>query len=562
MKQSIIHRCRLLLLPLALCISLKSNAQSATTLKGTQNLGGQTEYSQYLYIAPAAVITLTSDWVVSSQYIFIAPTAQILGPGKMIIDNPAKFGPVPEAAAWAGQPTTIDGGNAIIMAPVQLRNPANVILGTVPIAASGGDIATANTDHTLYIGTNLDFATVNGDGSAIAGNDVVLGNNDLKIATAATITRYDANSFVVTNGTGHLYKQAYAGTFVFPVGIADGDYTPASIANAAGSNGLHVRVTNYTGAPAGSITAAPEGIDRAWHIYGDNNTTASSVCLQHNLSTNGTAYNDATTFVTQYGNLPNNTGDNPSVSGWQSNTQGPGATGTMMDPAGPVAGSSTRCRNYAAGAMSTSAIANQGWFTKSSDPISPLPVVLEYFRAEAKGCMAELSWKTATEKNFDHFEVLRSTDGSRFESIATIAGSNHAAGQVYAHSARQEAAVAYYRLKMVDVDGAVAYSSETITVNSDCSLSQEQFVVYPNPAAGSGLVNVKYETNSAKGNGKLLICDIAGRVLHTEAVSIAVGTNIFPVPVHALAAGTYIVRLVSDNGSWNLKAVKLTLNHN
>jgi hypothetical protein len=556
MKESILYR---FLLPVlaALGLAFTGNAQSATTITGSQDLGGQTEYAQYLYIGPGAVISIPAgqDWIISSQYVFIAPGAQILGPGRMILDNPAKFGPVPEAAAWAGQPTTIDGGNAQIMAPVVVRNPNNVVLGSVPIAASGGDITTANTDHTLYIGTNLDFATTNGDGTAISSNDVVLGANDLKIAPTATITHYDPNSFVVTNGTGHLYKMPYTGTFVYPVGITDGDYTPASVS--ATANGVHVNVNTYAAAPSGSISAPGEGIDRLWNIYGDN-TSGGNICLQHNTATNGALYNDAQTFVTQYvGTMPNSSGDAVSESLWQSNTQGAGVTGTMTDPAGTVAGSSTRCRNYAS--LPTSATANSAWFTKSSEPISPLPVVLEYFRATAVGCDAELSWKTATEAGFDHFDILRSFNGSKFERIASVPGSNNASGHVYTYTARQEASSAYYRLKMVDIDGSERLGTDIQPVRNNCNSAGESFVVYPNPASGSAAVQVKYETGTAKGKGRLWVCDIAGRVFYSTAVQVEAGTNQYTIPAGTMASGTYIVKLVSDNGSWDLSPVKLTL---
>jgi hypothetical protein len=80
MKKAIIPKF-LLVFVMVLCISLSGNAQT-TTLFGSQDMGGQTEYAQYLYIGPGAVISIPAgqEWIISSQYIFIDPTAQILGP--------------------------------------------------------------------------------------------------------------------------------------------------------------------------------------------------------------------------------------------------------------------------------------------------------------------------------------------------------------------------------------------------------------------------------------------------------------------------------------------------
>ncbi|XZF14905.1 hypothetical protein ACTHGU_02130 [Chitinophagaceae bacterium MMS25-I14] len=280
-------------------------AQSVTTRAGEYDAGGVTEYAQYLYIGAGAHVTIPSgqQWVIASQYIFIAPTAVIDGGGQMIIDDPGNFGTLAESRPWAGQPTTIDGGGSRLVAPVVNRNPNNIILGAVDITPSSGDITTANTDHTLYISTAFTWATTHGNGSALSGNDVLLGSNDFKFATAATQTGYTPGAFAVTNGSGHVVKESYSGSWTFPVGIAEGDYTPASVSNSS-ANGVHVLVQNYA-TSASSEGGYTKGMDRTWNIYGDGAASA-AITLVHNSVTNaagpgtdGSAFNNAAAFVTR-----------------------------------------------------------------------------------------------------------------------------------------------------------------------------------------------------------------------------------------------------------------------
>jgi hypothetical protein len=193
---------------------------------------------------------------------------------------------------------------------------------------------------------------------------------------------------------------------------------------------------------------------------------------------------------------------------------------------------------------------------------TPLPVGLEYFKGEADGCNAALSWKTGSEKNFSHFEVMRSTDGSYFETIGTVAGTNIAEGHVYTYTIRQDAAVVYYKLKLVDLDGSTTFSSDIRRIAGSCDKAGEEIIVYPNPAGTGSEVNVKY-TSGNKGKGNLLLCDITGRALYTAQVQVEAGNNLFHIPVNTLSAGTYMIRLASaDAGAWNLSPVKLIINDN
>jgi CshA-type fibril repeat protein len=110
-----------------------------------------------------------------------------------------------------------------------------------------------------------------------------------------------------------------------------------------------------------------------------------------------------------------------------------------------------------------------------------LPVTLSNFTARADQNVIHLSWKTSAETNFDHFELERTTDPrDRFDYLATIAPRADAKGGTYTY---QDAAIQpeiyyYYRLKLVDLDGSVAYSA----IVSARQKTENNLQVFPNPA--------------------------------------------------------------------------------
>ena len=74
----------------------------------------------------------------------------------------------------------------------------------------------------------------------------------------------------------------------------------------------------------------------------------------------------------------------------------------------------------------------------------------------------QIAWNIADESNVDNFEVQRSTDTSsgNFVSITTISAKSNAQTNSYSYldSGSISTDIFYYRLKMVDKDGATSYS--------------------------------------------------------------------------------------------------------
>ncbi|MGC4034393.1 MAG: T9SS type A sorting domain-containing protein [Chitinophagaceae bacterium] len=210
------------------------------------------------------------------------------------------------------------------------------------------------------------------------------------------------------------------------------------------------------------------------------------------------------------------------------------------------------------------AIVSAGTFSSSFDASAPtlgglpldasncvnliaLPVDFKTFNASLKNCAASLSWNVENESNLKAYEVESSVDGKTFNTIATVQPTNGSGGKTY--SFQQENVTpgkVYYRIKMIDLDGKFTLS-KIITLNVDCS--QIKFGVYPNPV--TDVLNVNIPGNEqTKVVARLF--DINGKLIYTG--NMTVGTNKIPMGIYS--KGIYLLRLVSDTETRNIKVVK------
>lgn len=132
----------------------------------------------------------------------------------------------------------------------------------------------------------------------------------------------------------------------------------------------------------------------------------------------------------------------------------------------------------------------------TNDPLNPeitvpvrldvynlIPVELESFTAEAGGNDVHLTWTTATETNNSGFSVERKkTTDKNWTEAAFIEGKGTTTEKsVYTYTDKDVAGGIYsYRLKQVDLDGTVSYSSE-IEVNVEIPEDFALYQNYPNP---------------------------------------------------------------------------------
>jgi hypothetical protein len=95
---------------------------------------------------------------------------------------------------------------------------------------------------------------------------------------------------------------------------------------------------------------------------------------------------------------------------------------------------------------------------------------LDYFHGSSEDDNIRLEWKTGDENNINHFAIERKTFQTSFIEITSIdpKGSNSIYSYVDQSAYKPNAMIFIYRLKIVDNDNQVSYSSE-ITVSHSVS---------------------------------------------------------------------------------------------
>ncbi len=169
---------------------------------------------------------------------------------------------------------------------------------------------------------------------------------------------------------------------------------------------------------------------------------------------------------------------------------------------------------------------------------APLPVSLLKFDAAAGAQGVVLNWQTATETNNLGFEVQRSNDGNRFTPLQFVDGKGNS-NTLQSYSVLDNApaeGLNYYRLKQIDQDGRFTFSAvKLINWNSN-----QQLVLYPNPAHGRVMVSMANTTGSLN----YTIYNANGQRMATGVAPATNGTAV--LDVQKLMPGTYLIQL--DNG--------------
>lgn len=294
------------LIPVVMLIAVTAWAQPGTGSATLDNSSVQVEpgtvkliFSESLYLGPDADWEVHGTLEVWSRNIWIAPTARLHGTGKLIIHNPGENLFYEE---WSDSPTRIDGNGGLpIGLDIELRNAHNLVFDDIADPGFGTENGTDSRAAALHIGGNFAFA--------VDGGDVLLNGHDLILSAEAGFTGYNSRRMVVTGNStvGHVVK-TFANTqpFVFPVGVDEGDYTPATLAPASTAT-LYVSVQDY-GAAGIELPDAERGMDRIWHIFADAGVQT-AYTLQHNTVTNGNAYVDDRAQIVQYAGGTNWLGD-------------------------------------------------------------------------------------------------------------------------------------------------------------------------------------------------------------------------------------------------------------
>lgn len=171
-----------------------------------------------------------------------------------------------------------------------------------------------------------------------------------------------------------------------------------------------------------------------------------------------------------------------------------------------------------------------------------LPVEWGMFAGEQTQRNIQLDWETFEQINFDHFEVQHSTDGKRYSPVGKVTGpTNTQATQQYAFThERPEPGANYYRLRQVDLDGAVHYSKR-IEVNFELN-SASAFAFYPNPVQDRLFIGIN-EVQQRATQVQIHLYDLSGRLLSEQVRELMPYQNETFAETQELPSGAYLVKV-------------------
>jgi len=367
--------------------------------------------------------------------------------------------------------------NAAIGDPVQIDNLS--LTGSSTLTLSGG---------TLLV-----------DGSISLTSSIInVASGQITLNTAASDIAETSSAYV--SGTVAMAART--------IGTGSLDMIGVSIAGGADDLG-NVSITRNTGA-AGIITAINTSIAANWDISSDNPPTAG-----RDLTFTWPSIFDNAKDMTTMSVFSNS-------SGW-------------AKVAGPY--------DVSAGDPRTTPAFNTTAFSiwSLAEEANPLPVELVSFQAARVADYVSLNWQTASEINSDYFEIQKSLDGDKFESVAKIP-SHHNSNALNDYKWQDYSTISsgmvYYRLNMVDYDGTNEYS-DIVSVMSPF----ESFIIYPNPA--SSQLNILSEADFE-----------FFEVYNTSGRRIKVDVRENQIDVSNLKPGVYLLKMKSDTEVTQQKFIK------
>lgn len=180
-----------------------------------------------------------------------------------------------------------------------------------------------------------------------------------------------------------------------------------------------------------------------------------------------------------------------------------------------------------------------------------LPVEVASFAGWQEGSGAKLAWTTASEQGNARFEIERSTFGSSWVTVGSVAGNGTTSDRhTYTFADAKLAPNTYtYRLKQIDNSGASHYVATEVEVTVAAPSTLALYQNYPNPF--NPTTNISYDLQTSS-NVSLDVYTMAGN--HVATLKSAVedaGHHVVTFDASSLSSGTYEYRLTVNGNVMN-----------
>ena len=179
-----------------------------------------------------------------------------------------------------------------------------------------------------------------------------------------------------------------------------------------------------------------------------------------------------------------------------------------------------------------------------------LPVKFLSFYIKRSVSGIELSWSTTEERNNSHFDIQRSEDGRNWKDIAMVfAAVIPAPVNQYKYVDKTiTPAIVYYRLKQVDKDGQVIYSTIK-SISGDKPTGTAHIYVTSHKT-----IAIEFDEQTT-GKVNIRVININGQLLLEQAISQP--SNRHEIKVSDAVSGVYVVQINSEGKTAEVKKVIL-----
>ncbi|RYY22183.1 MAG: T9SS type A sorting domain-containing protein, partial [Chitinophagaceae bacterium] len=186
-----------------------------------------------------------------------------------------------------------------------------------------------------------------------------------------------------------------------------------------------------------------------------------------------------------------------------------------------------------------------------------LPINSLTFTGSYKNAVSYLKWETKNEINTDHFELERSVTGTDFQKIRDITATGSPDSKTrYTYNDQNVLSLGvarlFYRLKVVDTDGAYTYSKVVVVDLPNSMITN--IAIFPNPADKQTTALV---TSSKEQTIKWQLVDVSGRVMISKDYVLRKGENRIIIDLAALRVGTYFFQISGQSINVREKIQKL-----
>ena len=394
------------------------------------------------------------------------------------------------------------------------------------ISASSGTIDNMQAQVALRI-NNPAGVTLNSP-LAVGRMDFASGNINTTAANLLTINNTDNAPFVINGASNSSFvsgpvkrKTALAALYVFPVGKA-GTYRYAEILpSTTAASEYTVEYFNSSFGDLSFITPLT-GVSNVEYWSAQR---VSGAGAQIRLSLNGTAVPGAVAadavVVGRYNGAD-----------WVSEK---GVNGSKIVPGNSTTGV----------ALSQTLAAFNNFFTFAYGPSSSLPIILKSFSAEKGQGYNVIHWAADCFSTQAIFEIERSFDGKTFTKIETIVADQVRCQQPFDLQDKTAGqATVYYRVKVIDVDGAAYYSRIAALIYKNKGF--DIVGIYPTViTTGQLKVNVTAASNAKV---EFYISNSLGQIMKKIQANVGAGDNVVELNLNQLNAGMYMLTGYNSEG--------------